>query len=99
MTDDSGIDLSDFPSGMDFPSTLEAPAGEGGTDAAVTMIPFPFCLLFAGRPWVTLTVSAPGPGDAATTMDQFVQQVANPTLVRMGYPPNICSASAGACPA
>ncbi len=98
MADDSDIDLSTFPSGVDFPSTLEAPAGEGGAEA-VSMMPFPFCLLFAGRPWVTLTVSAPGPSEAAATMDQFVRQVANPTLVRMRYPPDMCSWSAGACPA
>ena len=98
MPDDSEIDLSAFPLGVDFPSTLEAGVGENGADAAVAMIPFPFCLLFAGRPWVTLTVSAPSPGAAATTMDQFVRQVANPTLARMGYPANVCSWSAGACP-
>jgi hypothetical protein len=98
MPDDTEIDLSTFPTGVDFPSALDAPAGEGSGDAAVTLIPFPFCLLFAGRPWLTLTVAAPSPGEAATTMDQFVRQVANPTLVRMGYPPNICSWSAGACP-
>src|SRR4029434_2623512 len=98
MPDESDIDLSTFPTGVDFPSALEATAGEGGGDAAVTLIPFPFFLLFAGRPWFHLTVNAPSPGLAATTMDQFVRQVANPTLVRMGYPPNICSWSAGTCP-
>ena len=98
MADDSEIDLSTFPTGVDIPSTLEAPGGGAG-DTAIVMIPFMFCLLFAGRAWMTVPVNAPSPEDAATTMDQFVRQVANPTLVRMGYPANICSWSAGACPA
>jgi hypothetical protein len=97
MIDDTPLDLNQPPAGVDFPASLEAPAGAG--DAAQALLPFPFCLLFAGRPWITMTVAAPGPGEAATTMDQFVNQVANPTLVRMGYPAGICAWSAGACPA
>lgn len=98
MADDSEIDLSAFPAGVDIPKTLEA-LGGGAEDTAIVMVPFPFCLLFAGRAWMTLTVAAPSPAVAATTMDQFVRQALNPTLVRMGYPQDICSWSAGACPA
>lgn len=81
---------------MDVSTELTA-GQEDGQDSAVQMIPFPFCLLFAGRAWVTITVAAPSPELAATTMDQYVRQVVNPTLVRMGYPQNICSWSSGAC--
>jgi hypothetical protein len=97
MADDAEIDLSEFPTDVDVPSTLTAEHSSAGEDAAVQMIPFPFCLLFAGRPWMTLTVAAPSPEDAASTMDQFVRQVLNPQLVRMRYPPNVCSWNAGAC--
>jgi hypothetical protein len=90
------LDLTRPPGGVEFPATLESPAG--GDDAALNMIPFPFCLLFAGNPWITMTVAAPSPEDAATTMGQFVQQVVNPTLARMGYPADVCAARAGACP-
>ncbi len=97
MADDSAIDLSTFPADVDVPATLTAEPTSEGQDAAEQMLPFPFCLLFAGRSWMTLTVAAPSPDNAALTMDQFVRQVLNPQLVRMGYPPNICSWSSGAC--
>jgi len=43
------------------------------------------------------TIVAPSPELAATTIDQYVRQVINPILVKMGYPQNICSWSSGAC--
>lgn len=96
MADDTAVDLSTFPD-VEFSTQLTADDSRESTDAAVQMIPFPFCLLFANRPWTTITVAAPDPQSAASTMDQFVTQVVNPTLQRMGYPPNICSWNAGAC--
>jgi hypothetical protein len=98
VDDESGIDLSEFPVGVDFPSTLQALAGTDG-ELAIAMLPFPFCLLFAGRAWQTMIIHAPSPEDAATSIDQFVRQVANPLLMRMGYQANICSWIAGSCPA
>ena len=91
-------DLSTFPSDVQLPSELTANAsGDGNLDTGVTMLPFPFCILFAGRPVGTQTVFAPSPELAATTVDQYVSQVLNPILERMGYPPNSCSWRAGAC--
>jgi hypothetical protein len=89
-------DLSDFPD-VDLPSNLTADGDSQAQDTGVQLIPFPFCLLFASRPWVTLTVAAPSPELAAATMDQFVWQVLNPKLAQLGYPPNICSWRSGAC--
>jgi hypothetical protein len=98
MADDTAVDLTTFPGGVDLPSELTADqSGDGSLDTGATMLPFQFCILFAGRPWGTLPVNAPSPELAATTVDQFVRQVLNPGLVRAGYPPNICSWSAGAC--
>ena len=98
MTDDTTVDLSTFPTDVDIPSELTADqSGAGNLDTGVTMLPFPFCILFAGRPWGTATVNAPSPELAATTVDQYVSQVLNPALERLKYPPNICSWRAGAC--
>jgi len=95
MADDATVDLSTFP---DIDVSTELTAGqEDQQDSSIQMISFPFCLLFAGRPWVTITVAAPSPELAATTVDQYVRQVANPTLMRMEYPQNICSWSSGGC--
>ena len=90
-------DLSVFPSGIELPSNLTAEVDSQAQDTGIQMIPFPFCLLFANRPWGTLTVAAPSPELAASTTDQFVQQVVNPKLQQMGYPPNICSWRSGPC--
>lgn len=97
MDENQDIDLNTFPAGVDVPTTLTASQSSSGNVAATEMIQFPFCLRFAGRPWVNVPVAAPSPEDAATTMDQFVRLVLNPQLAKMGYPANICSASAGAC--
>jgi hypothetical protein len=98
MADDIAVDQTTFPSGVDIPSDLTADtSGDVSLDTGVTMIPFPFCILFAGRPWTSITVAAPSPELAATTVDQFVQQLLNPQLVRIGYPPNSCSWNSGAC--
>ena len=90
-------DLSSFPTDVDLPSDLTAGEDADGADASDQMISFPFCLQFAGRPWTTIPVAAPSPELAAATIDQFVNQVLNPKLVQMGYPPNICSWRSGAC--
>jgi len=95
MADDTRVDLSTFPD-MDISTELTA-AQEDQQDSAIQMIPFPFCVLFAGKPWKMFTIVAPSPELAATTIDQYVRQVINPILVKMGYPQNICSWSSGAC--
>ena len=91
----AALDLSTFPD-IDIPSNLTADQDSGVLDTSVQTIPFPFCLLFGGRSWQSITVAAPSPALAATTVDQFVQLI-NGKLVTMGYPPNMCSWASGAC--
>jgi hypothetical protein len=87
-------DLSVFP---DFAMIENLSADESsGQNASTQNLPFPFCVRFLGRQWGTLVIGAPSPDDAATTMDQIVQR-ANAGLVQMGYPPNTCSWTSGAC--
>ena len=93
MSDDP--DLNELPTDVDLPSSLNA--GEGLTLDAETLVRFDFCVLFNGRAWFTLPVAAPSPELAATTVDQYVRQVLNPSLQALKYPPNICSWRAGAC--
>jgi hypothetical protein len=88
-------DLSMFPN-MDIPSSLSADQTSDELDTGAQMIPFPFCLLFGGRSWQSITVAAPSPELAATTINQFVQMI-NGKLVVMGYPPNMCSWNSGGC--
>ena len=94
---DASFDTSVFPADVEIPAGLTADEDRGGQNAGVQMLQFSFCLLFAGRAWVSIPVAAPSPEGAAATMDQFVGQVLNPQLARMGYPPDICSWRAGAC--
>jgi hypothetical protein len=96
MADDSPPDLSTFPSDISVPSNLTADQVSGALDTGVQFTPFPFCLLFASRPWQTITVAAPSPEAAASTTDQFVQRL-NGTLASLGYPPNVCTWNSGAC--
>jgi hypothetical protein len=92
---DSTVDLSTFPD-IEVSTQLTA-TQDGQQDSSIQMIPFPFCVLFAGRPWFSVTVAAPSPDLAALTVDQYVRQVLNPALESRRYPPNVCSWSAGSC--
>ena len=76
MAEDPTVDLSTFP---DIDVSTELIAGQETQDSCVQTIPFPFCVLFAGRPWITITVAAPSPQLAATTIEQFMRQVIKPT--------------------
>jgi hypothetical protein len=91
------LDLSVFPTDLDLQSSLTADAASGNLDTGLAVLQFDFCLRFNGQPWVTIPVGAPSPEAARLTMSQWVSQVANPTLVRMGYPPNMCTFSPGSC--
>jgi hypothetical protein len=94
---DNTPDLDTLPTGFDVLSTLTADLSNQVQPAdTVQMIPFPFCLLFNGKPWQTIIVAAPSPELAALTMEQYVQ-LKNAELVNAHYPPNMCSARSGAC--
>ena len=84
-----------LPDDVTIPSSLTADTS-ADQQASVQMLPFPFCLLFAERPVTTITVAAPSPDFAATTMDQFVRAL-NAGLAARGYPQNICGWNAGMC--
>jgi hypothetical protein len=92
MPDDDAPDLSTFPTGLDIPDQLTAQAA----DTTVETQNFTFCILFLGRPWHTMPVSAPDYELAVLTISQLVQ-LFNQTLERMGYPPNCCSWRDGSC--
>ncbi|MEU7001486.1 hypothetical protein [Nonomuraea sp. NPDC046570] len=67
-------------------------------DVAVTQLPvWETCLLFRGRPWQTIPISAESPEDAALIMDAFVAKI-NAILVQRRYPPGTCTWTANACP-
>jgi hypothetical protein len=72
-------------------------SGHGNLSMGIAMLSLPFCILFAGCPWVTIMVASPSPELAAITGDQLVVQRLNPGLEQVKYPPNICSWRAGAC--
>jgi hypothetical protein len=93
---DAALDLNEFPTDVDVPSSLTSAEGSE-LDTGIQLLQFPFCLLFNGRSWMTISVAAPSPELAAATMDQYVNQVLNPGLVRMGYPRNVCAWRAGEC--
>jgi hypothetical protein len=86
---------SALPDDLTIPSTLTADISQDQREST-QMIPFPFCLLFAGQSVKTITVASPSADLAAMTVDQFVR-VLNSTLVSRGYPENICSWNAGEC--
>jgi len=95
-TVNQGPSTDQFPD-LAVPSELQTDDGPVDTSEGTTQkVRWDFCLLFAGRAWVTLPVFAPSPDDAASTMAAFVQQV-NVTLANMGYPPNICTWATGPC--
>lgn len=95
--DNSSLDLDTPPSDVNIPSDLTADLSTQPQPMdTVQMLPFPFCLLFNSKPWQTITVAAPSPELAALTIEQFVQLI-NETLVKRGYPPNMCSARSGSC--
>ncbi len=100
-------DLTTLPTDIDISSivdgvTSQQPASETQTEDSISggtlneMVSFQFCLRFNGQPWQTIVVAAPSPELAALTVSQIVQLI-NDQLVRMGYPPNLCTASSGSC--
>lgn len=99
---DGQVDLDNPPSDIQIPSTLTADGSQqiqqmDGDGGAVTMIPFPFCLLFSQKPWATITVAAPSPELAELTISQYVQLINKTLEEQYKYPPNMCSARAGSC--
>ena len=105
MADDPS-DVNTPPTDIDIDSIVAAAvsqqAGRGAqamdttTDGgAIQAIPFPFCLLYNGRPWHPITIAAPSPDLAAMTVSQIVQLL-NDQLVRMGYAA-LCTAVPGTC--
>jgi hypothetical protein len=94
MPDD--LDLSEFPD-FDVPSSLAAEVESGNLDTGLQLFQAEFCLLFNGRPWQTVAFASPSPEAALLTMTQWVNRVGNPTLVRMGYPPNMLTFNIGRC--
>jgi len=106
MADDP-TDLNTLPSDIDVQSIVDSavsqqpvpdaqPADTTDGTTAIQTISFPFCLQFNGRPWQSIIVAAPSPELAALTVSQVVQLI-NEQLVRMGYPPNLCTAVSGSC--
>jgi hypothetical protein len=55
-----------------------------------------FCLLYAGKPWQTVVFTADSAGEAAAMMQSYTDFV-NQVLQNSGYPPHVCTWSAGAC--
>lgn len=105
--DGDGLDSPDLDSlpGLKLPSADDFMAQEGTADPpegfdsgtlTVTDLGWPFCLLFNGRPWQTVTWKVDTAAEAAGWMDAFTRR-ANAQLARMGYPPGICTWAAGAC--
>jgi hypothetical protein len=97
-------DLDTLPA-LDLPSADDFMAQEGTADPlegfdsgalAVTDLGWPFCLLFNGRPWQTVTWNVDSAAEAAGCMGAFTRWV-NAQLARMGYPPGICTWAAGSC--
>ncbi len=106
MADDP-TDLNVLPSDIDVQSivdgvTSQQPASnEQAEDSStgvsvIQAVSFPYCLQFNGQPWQSIVVAAPSPELAAVTVSQIVQLI-NDELVKMGYPPNLCSAVSGSC--
>lgn len=69
---------------------------EGFDSGTVTDLGWPFCLLFNGRSWQTVTWTVDTAAEAAGWMDAFTRWV-NAQLARMGYPPGICTWASGPC--
>ena len=59
-------DLSVFPD-FDLLQNLLVEVSSDTQDTSPQTLSFPFCVLFLGRPWGTLTVAAPSPDDAILT--------------------------------
>ena len=77
-------------------ATLSLPdAVAASTD--IQLFPFPFCILYNGRPWRSMTLMAPGVDEAVTTATQIVDLL-NQTATRKGFPA-LFSATDGICPA
>jgi hypothetical protein len=84
-----------LPDDVTIPDTLTADATSDQADT-VQMIPFPFCITYRGNPYKSITVAAPSPDLAATTIDGFVRLL-NATLVQHGYPPDSLGWRSGNC--
>lgn len=105
MADDPN-DVNTLPQEVDVDGIVSQAVGERASTVTMQddatgegvqqMIPFPFCLRFNSQPWQTIIVAAPSPDLAADTVGLIVQRI-NEVLSRMGYPPNMCTASAGSC--
>ncbi|MBO0783133.1 MAG: hypothetical protein J2P37_30325 [Ktedonobacteraceae bacterium] len=95
--DNQSSDTGAFPQ-VDLPTELSADVDTTGAieDETIQSVRWDFCLLFAGRAWMSLPVYAPSADEAASTIDAFVQRL-NTTLKSKGYPSNICSWTTGAC--
>ncbi|MEU4876974.1 hypothetical protein [Streptomyces sp. NPDC021608] len=65
-------------------------------DFGSQLFPFPFCFLYNGRPWQSMTLLAPGGAEAATTADQLVGLL-NLAASRRGFPA-LFSVTGGTCP-
>jgi hypothetical protein len=97
-------DLDTLPD-LELPSADDFIAQEGMADplegfdsgtVTVTDLGWPFCLLFNGRQWQTVTWKVDTAAEAAGCMDAFTRWV-NEQLVRMGYPARICTWVSGPC--
>jgi hypothetical protein len=77
-TGEIGLNPEPFP---ESPAPVEVDVG------AVQMIPWEFCLTYAGRPYATQVIAAPSPELAALTAEQYVALL-NAWARTSVYPPS-----------
>ncbi|MFH9657607.1 hypothetical protein ACH4NF_15335 [Streptomyces sp. NPDC017248] len=74
---------------LSLPNAVEATVG-------VQLFPFPFCFRYNGRPWQSMTITAPGVDESGQTAAGLVSLL-NTAATQKGFPA-LFSATGGTCP-